>query len=593
MKLTPNTDAPGLIVEAQIDALLQQMSLAEKIGQMTQVEKNSLQPEDVTHYFIGSVLSGGGGNPTPNTPATWRDMVRGFQSAALETRLRIPLLYGADAVHGHNNVCGAVIFPHNVGLGATHDADLVARTAQITARELLATGVHWNFAPAVSVPQDVRWGRSYEGFSEDTALVTALSVAYVRALQDLPARVLASIKHFVGDGGTQWGTSPRYAWLTGNWQAPNEEYSIDQGITDCDEATLRAIHLPPYQAAIEAGALNIMVSLSSWNGLKMHAQHHLLTDVLKGELGFQGFLVSDWMGVNQIDEDYATSVVRAINAGLDMVMVPFDYKRFITTLTDAVDRGQVALSRIDDAVRRILRAKVWLGLFEQPYGDDSLLPEVGCDAHRAVAREAVARSLVRLKNAGDLLPLDKQTPLLIAGRGANDIGMQCGGWSIAWQGARGQITTGTTILEGIRQALPDEVEVAYNAAGEFAMTARVGIVVVGEAPYAEGVGDRGDLALSAEDSAVIERLRGQVERLVVILLSGRPMIVTAQLAQADAFIAAWLPGTEGQGVADALFGDVPFSGTLAYAWPRSMAQVPAAALAACPEGPLFPRGYGL
>lgn len=592
MTLTKHAALP---TDAQIDALVAQMSLAEKIGQMTQVEKNSIQPDAVTQYFIGSVLSGGGGYPDPNTPQHWAQMVRDFQDAALKTRLQIPLIYGVDAVHGHNNMRGAVIFPHNIGLGAAGDVALVERSAQITARELLATGVHWNFAPAVSVPQDIRWGRTFEGFSEDTAIVTELSSAYVRALQAQPTRVLASVKHFVGDGGTTWGTARSYSWLAGNWQAPGAAYSLDQGDNESDEAELRAVHLAPYVAAMEAGALNIMVSFSSWGGLKMHEQHHLLTEVLKGEFGFAGFLVSDWMAINQLDEDYLTCVVRSINAGLDMIMVPYDYLRFITTLTEAVERGLVPMSRIDDAVKRILRVKHWLGLFDHPYGDDALLAEVGSAEHRAAAREAVRKSLVLLKNDHHVLPLAKTTaPILVAGRGADNIGLQCGGWSIDWQGGQGKITEGTSILEGIRQTLPADAQVLYSETGEFdTASAEVGIVVVGEDPYAEGLGDRAELLLTPEDAAVITRMRAVCDKLIVILLSGRPMIITEQLEQADAFIAAWLPGTEGQGVADVLFGDFPFTGKLTYSWPRSMAQIPLSALKASAEGALFPFGYGL
>lgn len=581
--------------EAEIEALVEQMTLAEKIGQMTQVEKNSISADDVTRYFIGSVLSGGGGNPEPNSPENWAKMVRSFQEAALKTRLAIPLIYGSDAVHGHNNLHGATLFPHNIGLGATRDADLVERIAGVTAQEILATNVHWDFAPAVSVPQDIRWGRSFEGFSQETSIVTKLAIAYMRGLQNGDPRALASIKHFVADGGTKWGTTQRYEWLHGNWQTPGDTYSIDQGDADIDEATLRAIHLPPYKAAIEAGAQNIMVSFSSWQGLKMHAQRYLLTDVLKGEFGFEGFLVSDWMAVSQINRDFNISVVTAINAGLDMVMVPFDYKLFISTLTAAVESGAVSMSRIDDAVRRILRVKSWLGMFESPFGREDLLPEIGSAAHRQVAREAVRKSLVLLKNDNNLLPLAKNELILVAGRGAEDIGMQCGGWSISWQGDHGATTIGTSILNGIRKTLQDEAEIAYDPNGEFAGAERapIGIAVIGESPYAEGMGDNGLLTLSAEDMAVIGRMRQRCAKLVVVLLSGRPLILGDALEQADAFVAAWLPGTEGQGIADVLFGDYPFSGKLSFWWPRSLDQVPVTALKASSEPPLFPLGYGL
>ncbi|MBZ0289579.1 MAG: glycoside hydrolase family 3 C-terminal domain-containing protein [Anaerolineae bacterium] len=580
---------------AEIEGLVEQMTLAEKIGQMTQVEKNSITPNDVTRYFIGSVLSGGGGNPEKNTPENWAKMVGTFQEAALKTRLGIPLIYGSDAVHGHNNVQGAVIFPHNIGLGATRDADLIERIAHVTAKEILATNVHWDFAPAVSVPQDIRWGRTYEGYSQDTGIVTELGAAFVRGMQNGSPRALASVKHYAADGGTQWGTTQRYEWLHGNWQTPGSTYNIDQGDADIDEATLRAIHLAPYKAAIEAGAQNIMVSFSSWQGLKMHAHHYLLTDVLKGEFGFNGFLVSDWSAVSMIDRDYYLSVVTSINAGLDMVMVPVDYKLFINTLTKAVEAGEVSMERIDDAVRRILRVKAWLGMFEAPFGREDLLPEVGSEAHRAVAREAVRKSLVLLKNENNLLPLAKNELILVAGKGADDIGMQCGGWSISWQGDHGSITTGTSILTGIRKTLKDEAELAYDPHGEFAGAERapIGVVFIGESPYSEGMGDNAEVSVSAEDLALIGRMRARCSKLVVVLLSGRPLILGDALTQADALVAAWLPGTEAQGIADVLFGDYPFTGKLSFWWPRSIDQVPVTALQASSEPPQFPLGYGL
>jgi beta-glucosidase len=573
------------------------MTLAEKLGQMTQVENRSITPAEVTGQAIGSVLSGGGGNPDPNTPQSWAAMVRGYQEAALKTRLGIPLLYGVDAVHGHSNVRGAVVFPHNIGLGATRDPKLAQCVGEITATEARATGVHWVFSPAVSVPQDIRWGRTYEGFSEDPDLVSRLGVAQLRGLQNTdgvsnlahPRTVLASVKHFVGDGGTTWGSNTTTGWI------------IDQGVTEVDEATLRAVHLSPYVAAVEAGAQNIMVSLSSWGGLRMHAHRYLLTEVLKGELGFLGFLVSDWQGVDYVHDDYYTAVVTSITAGVDMVMVPFHGERFIGCLTRAVENGDVHLARIDDAVRRILTVKFELGLFERPFGDESLLPLVGSPAHRAVAREAVRKSLVLLKNNDQTLPVDKDIPLiLVAGPAADDIGLQCGGWTIEWQGGAGNTTPGTTLLGGIENVVSRHTTVRYDPMGEFEddhfagdAIADVGIVVLNEVPYAEGEGDREDLSLSDADAILLARVRPRCRRLVVILLSGRPLIVTKYLPQSDAFVAAWLPGTEGQGVADVLFGDYPSVGRLPYTWPRSMGQIPLSALQKSAEAPLFPFGFGL
>lgn len=579
--------------ESEIESLIQKMTLAEKIGQMTQPEKNSVPPEDVTNYFLGSVLSGGGGNPEPNTPENWAAMVRSYEEAALKTRLAIPLIYGVDAVHGHNNMHGAVIFPHNIALGATGDTDLIRRLGELTAAELLASNIHYDFAPAVSVPQDIRWGRAFEGFSEDTDLVTKYAIAFMQGLQDGENRVLGCIKHYVGDGGTAWGTPRTYEWLHGQFQAPGDSYKLDQGDTLVDEATLRAVHLPPYKAAIDAGALSVMASFSSWQGLKMHAHRYLLTDVLKDEFGFQGFVISDWMGVSQLHADYAVAVEMSVNAGVDMVMVPYDYKTFITTLTALVESGRVTMERIDDAVRRILRVKAWVGLFEQPFGREELLSKVGTEDHRAIAREAVQKSQVLLKNDG-VLPLSKGERMIIAGRGADNVGMQCGGWSITWQGGHGETTLGTSIYNAILNTAADG-EALYEPEGALVVTEKVpvGVVMVGETPYAEGLGDTSNLHLSDEERAVIDRVRANCDKLVIILLCGRPMIITDEIAKADAFIVAFQPGTEGQGVADVLFGDAPFTGRLSVSWPRSMAQVPLSELKKDPAGPLFPVGYGL
>lgn len=585
----------ALPVEERVDDLLARMTLAEKIGQMTQVEKNSINPADITGLYIGSLLSGGGGSPSPNTPEAWLEMVNGFQMRALATRLGIPLIYGVDAVHGHNNVVGATIFPHAIGLGAANDPELMRRIGVATATEVAATGVQWNFAPVVAVPQDIRWGRTYEGFSENTERVTELATAYLRGLQGDAlaadagrAAVLGAPKHYIGDGGTAWGSST------------TSGYRIDQGVTEVDEATLRAIHLPPYEAAIKAGAASIMLSFSSWGDLKMHAQRYLVTDVLKDELGFDGFVVSDWQGIDQIPGDYYSDVVTSINAGLDMVMVPYDYKTFIDSLTVAASRGDVPMERIDDAVRRILRVKFELGLFERPLADGSGLGMVGSAAHRELAREAAARSAVLLKNEGGALPLPTDAPLvLVGGEGGDDIGMQSGGWTIEWQGKMGDITPGTTILEAVQAAVEPGAEVRYDRAGRFDLSggpAPVGIAVVGEKPYAEGQGDAANPALSEADIALIERMREQSDVLVVVLLSGRPLVITEQLGLADAWVAAWLPGTEGAGVADVLFGAKEFSGTLPYSWPRSAAQLPfdfaAMPTVGC-DAPLFAYDYGL
>ena len=602
------TETPSLIpvhidpnqpISAQVEELLGQMTMDEKIGQMTQVEKNSIKYGDIKKYFIGSILSGGGGSPVTNTAEGWAEMVNGFQKEALATRLGIPIIYGVDAVHGHGNLYGATIFPQEIGLGATRDADLVRQIGQATAGEMLATGAQWNFAPVVAVPQDIRWGRTYEAYGEDPALVSELGSAYIQGLQTLPdgyapaagqdLYLLTTPKHFLGDGGTTFGSSTQVIY---------KPYLLDQGDMRFDETAIRNLFLPPYQAAVDSGAKSVMVSFSSWNGVKMHAQKYWITDVLKGELGFQGFVVSDWGGMDQISSDYYTSIVTGINAGIDMNMIPYDYVRFINTMKQAVQKGDISEERIDDAVRRILKVKFELGLFEHPSADPTLLATVGSEAHRTLARQAVRESLVLLKNDNAALPVAKDTSTIyVAGQGADDIGMQCGGWTIEWQGKTGNIEPGTTILQGIKAAVSTGTQVEYNAIGTFDGMAEVGIAVVGEQPYAEGVGDASSLNLSQTDVQTITNLRAHSKKLVVIILSGRPLVITGQFQTADAWVAAWLPGTEGAGVADVLFGDFPFTGKLPFTWPRSNNQLPinknnSTDLTGCAT-PLFPYGYGL
>ena len=434
-------------IEARVEDLLTRMTLEEKIGQMTQVEKNSIKPGDITKYYIGSILSGGGGSPSENTSQAWYAMVEGFQNEALATRLKIPLIYGVDAVHGHGNLRNATIFPHNIGLGAANNPALMEKIGRATAEEMLATGIPWNFAPVVAVVQDVRWGRTYEGYSESTEIVTSLGTAYLKGLQsvadgDAPAPgqsifVLATPKHFIGDGATIWSSSR------------TEDYELDQGNMQVSEESMRELYLPPYQSAVDAGAMNVMASFSSWKGTKMHAQQYLLTDVLKDELGFNGFIVSDWQAIDQISpDDYYASVVTAINAGIDMNMVPYDYVAFIDTMKQAVTNGDIPKSRVDEAVRRILRVKFALGLFEHPMPDKKYQTSVRAHEHLELPRQAVRKSLVLLKNENNTLPLNKDTPVIfVAGEGANDIGLQSGGWTLEWQGKPGNDNEGTTILE--------------------------------------------------------------------------------------------------------------------------------------------------
>ncbi len=582
-----NSDLPAA---ERAEDLLSWMTLEEKVGQMTLIEKGSITPDAVEEYFIGGVLSGGGGSPSSNTIEAWAEMVDSYQAGALATRLQIPIIYGVDAVHGHNNLKGAVIYPHNIGLGATRDPDLVHRIGAATAETMAATNIYWNYAPALPVVQDIRWGRTYESYGENTELVTKLGTAFLEGLQgdDLsdPLTALATPKHYIGDGATIWGTS-----MTGGYQ-------LDQGMMKANEEELRAKYLPPYQAAINAGALSVMVSFSSWQDTKMHAHTYLITDVLKGELGFEGFVVSDWGGVDQVNPNYYRAVVASINAGVDMNMVPYNYTIFINAMLDAVENGDISEERVDDAVRRILIAKFQLGLFERPYSDPALFDLVGSQENRELAREAVAKSVVLLKNENAALPISKDGSLIfLAGEGADDIGMQCGGWTISWQGSKGAITPGTTIKDAFEEAFSGQLQ--YNRFGKYdnildengdPAIADVGVVVVAENPYAEGVGDNRDLTLPSRDVEMIQRVRERSEKVVVIVMSGRPLVITEALELADAWVAVWLPGTEANGIADVVFGDTPFVGKTPFTWPASMDQLP---LGSYRTEPLFPYGYGL
>jgi beta-glucosidase len=591
-------------VEARVADLIGRMTLAEKIGQMTQATKDIILPGDINRYGLGSILSGGSGFPLDNSIPGWIDMVGGYQAEALTTRLAIPLLYGIDAVHGLGHLNGATVFPQNIGLGAADDVELMREIGRATAEEMLAAGVNWNFAPVVAVPQDIRWGRTYEGYGEQTGLVSALGAAYIEGLQSVSEHVtaspgqtigvLATAKHYLGDGGTIWGSSD-----TVNLGV---RYMLDQGNMQVNAETLRRLFLPPYEAAVDAGAMSVMVSFSSWNGTKMHAQRYLITGVLKGELGFRGFVVSDWAGINQIfPDDYYASVVTAINAGIDMAMIPDSHTNFITTVDQAVKNEDITLERIDDAVTRILRVKFLMGLFEHPYPDPVFQASVRSADHLQIAARSVRESLVLLKNEGNVLPLGAEvSKILVAGVGADNTGLQSGGWTLEWQGTSTNDVVGSTILDGIRMHAGSGTEVLYRSAGMFndlQGKAPVGIVVVSELPYAEGVGDRSDLRLSQDDIDVIERMRSKVEKMIVMIISGRPLVITDQYPLAEAWVAAWLPGSEGAAVADVLFGDYPFTGKTPYTWPRSNEQLPinvnnSAGFTGC-EAPLFPFGFGL
>jgi len=575
--------------EAKIDSILALMTIEEKIGQMTQVDQQFLDTiQDIADLSIGSLLSGGGSNPDTNFFDSWTDMYDNFQEVALTSRLGIPLIYGIDAVHGHNNVYGATIFPHNVGLGCANDYELTRKVSEATAVEVAATGINWNFSPCIAIPEDERWGRHYEGYSEDPEIVTNMGVASIEGYQTKTLgssniSIVACAKHLVGDGATEWGTG-----------MDNKPDKIDRGNALISDSLIRAKYLPPYIAAIEAGVGTVMASFNSIYGLKCHANGYLFNDLLKGELGFDGFVISDWQGIDEIPGDYKSDIILSINAGIDMVMVPGavkwggqHYKTFISLFKEAYAEGLISEERINDAVRRILRIKFRSGLMHNPMADRSLLEKAGGAEHRAIAREAVQKSLVLLKNK-EMLPLAKDKNYLVCGSGADDIGKQCGGWSIEWQGKLGDITPGTTILEGISE----QASATFSTNGLTDSSFDGAIVVVGEDPYTEMEGDSDSLYLSDVDKQTIANVQALNIPYTVVLITGRPLIVTEEIEASDAFMVAWLPGTEGDGVSDVLFGDVAPTGKLSFSWPKSMANVPVN-YDDEDYNPLFKLGYGL
>jgi beta-glucosidase len=613
MNASKASPARGALLNPQIgkrvEALLDRMTLAQKIGQMVQTERMCITPEQVRDWHIGSVLSGGGSAPGENQVWEWVDMNDAYWNASMEEseeHLAIPIIYGVDAIHGNNNVCGATIFPHNIGLGAAKDPQLLERIARVTAREILATGVDWTFAPTLAVARDPRWGRTYESYSEDPQSVSAYAGRFVHGLQDDLGTdgVVACVKHWVGDGGTSHG--------------------IDQGETTLSEAELERVHMTPYYPALEAGVLTVMVSFNSWNGEKCHGHKYLVGYRLKQKLRFEGFVISDWDGIDYLSEHYFEAVELGVNAGIDMFMVSENWQPFIKHLTSHVVQGTVSMDRIDDAVRRILRVKFACGLFDKPrpaerrWSNDA---SFGCEEHREVAREAVRKSLVLLKNEGAILPLGRDRKILVAGKNADNIGHQCGGFTIAWQGTSGNefVEGGTSIWAGIQQVASNAV-LSAGGTGEEADPELhdVAIVVIGETPYAEGMGDirTGDdvivqagsqingllkvlepygntveLAhLHPEDLQTISNITSRGVPVITVLISGRPLVINRELEKSAAFVAAWLPGSEGQGVADVLFGDHDFRGRLSFSWPAD-AEKPVTV--GDDDGVLFPRGFGL
>jgi len=590
-------------LEQAVADLLARMSLEEKVGQVIQAEIADVTPGDVRRYRLGSILNGGGSHPggkRRTAPAEWLALADAFYDASMDAsggHVAIPVIWGTDAIHGHANVTGATVFPHNIALGATRDLDLIRRVGEVTAIEIAVTGLDWDFAPTLAVVRDDRWGRTYEGFSEDPALVRRCADAMVRGLQGDPLspafldgrHVIATAKHFLGDGGTAGGR--------------------DRGDNRSSEEELRDVHGAGYQAALGAGVQTVMASFSSWQGRKMHGFRELLTDVLKQRMGFDGFVVGDWEGHAELPGCSHGDCPQAFNAGVDMFMAPERWKALYRHTLAEVKAGEIPAARLDDAVRRILRVKMRAGMFER--GRPSSRPLAGrtdlfgSPEHREVARRAVRESLVLLKNAGGLLPLPRGANVLVAGPAADDIGMQCGGWTISWEGdgnTNADFPGGSSIWDGIRDAVEGPGgKATLSAKGLFASRPDVAIVVFGEKPYAETKGDRATLEFEPADGeavALLRSLKAAGVPVISLFVTGRPLCVGRELAASDAFVVAWLPGSEGRAVADVLFrntdGSVAhdFTGRLPYSWPRSPEQGPVNVGDAVYD-PQFPYGFGL
>lgn len=590
-------------VETKVAKILANMTLEQKVAQMIQPEIRDITVEDMRRYGFGSYLNGGGAFPDNNkhaTPADWIKLAESLYQASVDDSIdgsTIPTMWGTDAVHGHNNVIGATLFPHNIGLGATNNPGLIERIAEITAKEVMVTGIDWVFAPTVAVVRDDRWGRTYEGYSEDPEIVKAYSAAIVKGLQGSvdndflgDTRVISTVKHFIGDGGTEGGD--------------------DQGDNLTSESDLYKLHAQGYVGGLTAGAQSVMASFNSWHGDKLHGNKYLMTDVLKDRMGFDGFIVGDWNGHGQVKGCTNESCPQAINAGLDIYMVPTAaWKPLYGNTIKQVNNGEISLSRIDDAVSRILRVKIRAGLFTKPSPENRLLSGktnlIGSAEHRLVARQAVRQSLVLLKNNANLLPLSPSANVLVAGDGADNIGKQSGGWSITWQGTgntNADFPGGTSIYDGIEQVVNAAGgKVQLSPTGEFTEKPDVAIVVFGEEPYAEGNGDLDNLEYqrgNKTDLALLKGLKAQGIPVVSVFISGRPLWVNAELNSSDAFVAAWLPGSEGNGIADVLFSQTDgsvnhdFVGKLSYSWPAHSDQTTVNRFDE-DYTPLLPYGFGL
>lgn len=574
----------SLSTKKRVELLISEMSLEEKVGQMMQGSRDVVSGDDLKDLGLGSVLSGGGSYPGNNTMKDWNDMFIDYQDSAMSSKHKIPILYGVDAVHGLALIPGAVVYPHNIGLGAANDPELTYQMGAAVAEEMKLVNILWNFSPCVAVNTDPRWGRTYECFSSDPAIVTSLSDAYLKGQSD--QGVAATAKHYIADGGTKFGTGE------GN-------FLIDRGDVVITEEVLRTIHLKPYEQLIQSGVKIIMASFSSYNGLKMHENKYLLTDVLKNELGFQGFVVSDWEAINGLSgSSFEEKMIKAVNAGVDMFMEPFNYKEGINAIINGVNNKEIGTERIDDAVSRILTVKFDMGLFEDPYMEQSSheIEDLGNEEYRNLARQLVEKSLVLLKNENKILPLKRNQKIFVTGPAIDDMGLQCGGWGLTWQGNMDnggkKVTEGVTILEGLRK-YAEKYNLEIITEKGRAKEADIVILAVGEVPYAEFEGDTDDLSITGakghpDNLEAIEYVKALNKPVLTLIVAGRNVIINEYMEDWDGIVMCYLPGSEGEGVASVLTGESSFTGKLPMPYYKNTTDIGK-------EDPdlLYAPGYGL
>lgn len=569
-KISQNYLDTSLSINERVNDLLVQMSLQQKAAQMVQAEQSMVTKKSMNNYCFGSVLSGGGSIPNNiNTLSNWSSFVDNLQNECLSSEVPIPFLYGIDAVHGHNNLKDAVIFPHNIGVGAANDKELTYKMGVAVANEMKLTKTLWDFGPCIAVSLDPRWGRTYESYSSDTSIVTSLATEFAKGLLD--NGVMPTAKHYIGDGATTYGTG-------------ENNQLVDRGDARMTEAQLREKYLPPYKALIDAGVKTVMPSFSSYNGIKMHANKYLITDVLKGELGFDGFVISDWEAINSLGgKNLSENVIIATNAGVDMFMQPYEATKVIESIMTAVKNGMISQERVDDAVTRILRVKMQMGLFEDPLqkNTNSNVTELGTDEYRNLAKQLVEKSLVLVKNEKNILPLQKETKIFLTGPAIDNMGVQCGGWTVSWQGKQDKngrkITQGSTILEGFKQ-YADEYGLEIITNKEKASQADVVILGIGEKPYAEYEGDTKDLSITGDhalhgNQEAIELAKSLNKPTVALIVAGRNVLLNDYINDWDSVVMCYLPGSEGEGVASVLLNKTPISGKLPMPWYKSLKNI--------------------